>query len=221
MEIQRQSDYYGIDRPEPRQAHLTVDQIAAFTRGLQITPGLLNTRTASDPNGFYEPSYTEGGPAFPSAGMAVDALESHALNGIVDVIGPGVSMTGDAFTDTTSFNPGPMAPGKTGSDHRVRHELLQAEGEEIEGIGLYQDFLDDAMEAGDEQAAGVIGEALHDELDHAHNFADVLREGRQHLAGPSCTCGHPVDSHDGNPNLCCDHCPCSGLTVRTHSPGRN
>ncbi len=46
MEIQRQSDYYGLDRPEPRQAHLTADQIAALISGPQITPGLLNTRTA-------------------------------------------------------------------------------------------------------------------------------------------------------------------------------
>lgn len=46
MEIQRQSDYYGLDRPEPRQAHLTADQIAALIAGPQITPGLLNTRTA-------------------------------------------------------------------------------------------------------------------------------------------------------------------------------
>jgi hypothetical protein len=46
MEIQRQSDYYGLDRPEPRQAHLTADQISALIAGPQITPGLLNTRTA-------------------------------------------------------------------------------------------------------------------------------------------------------------------------------
>jgi hypothetical protein len=46
VEIQRQSDYYGLDRPEPRQAHLTADQIAALIAGPQITPGLLNTRTA-------------------------------------------------------------------------------------------------------------------------------------------------------------------------------
>lgn len=46
MEIQRQSDYYGLDRPESRQAHLTADQISALTSGPQITPGLLNTRTA-------------------------------------------------------------------------------------------------------------------------------------------------------------------------------
>lgn len=49
MEIQRQADYYGLGYPEHREARLSPAQIAALTRGPEITPGLLNTRTAGKP----------------------------------------------------------------------------------------------------------------------------------------------------------------------------
>ena len=56
----------------------------------------------------------------------------------------------------------------------MESDLLQAEGEEIEGIGLYNEFLDNAREQGDEHAQAVISEAIADEHDHAHNFAEAL-----------------------------------------------
>lgn len=48
MEIQRQSDYYSLDRPEIHRATLTAQQISDFTRGVRIPQGMMNTRTASD-----------------------------------------------------------------------------------------------------------------------------------------------------------------------------
>ena len=54
---------------------------------------------------------------------------------------------------------------------------MQAQGEEVEGIGQYQQFLDDARAAGDEGAASMIEEILGDEHDHARELADAV--GRQ------------------------------------------
>ena len=48
MEIQRQSDYYSLDRPEIHRATLTAQQISDFTKGVGIPQGTMNTRTASD-----------------------------------------------------------------------------------------------------------------------------------------------------------------------------
>ena len=60
----------------------------------------------------------------------------------------------------------------------MRDELLQSVGEEIEGIGQYNQFLDEAHEQGDDDAASVIQEALDDEVDHVENFTDALeRQG--------------------------------------------
>lgn len=47
MEIQRQSDYYSLDRPEVHRANLTSEQIRDMTSGPSIPTGMLNTRTAS------------------------------------------------------------------------------------------------------------------------------------------------------------------------------
>lgn len=52
MEIQRQSDYYSLDRPEIRPAQLTAQQITDFTKGVGIPQGLLNTRTAEQRPGL-------------------------------------------------------------------------------------------------------------------------------------------------------------------------
>lgn len=49
MEIQRQADYYGLGYPEHREARMSPAQIAALTRGPEITPGLLNLRSAAAP----------------------------------------------------------------------------------------------------------------------------------------------------------------------------
>lgn len=46
MEIQRQSDYYSLDRPEIHRATLTPQQIADFTKGVGIPQGTMNTRLA-------------------------------------------------------------------------------------------------------------------------------------------------------------------------------
>lgn len=54
------------------------------------------------------------------------------------------------------------------------NDLVQAQGEEVEGIGQYQQFLEDARAAGDEQAASMIEEILGDEHDHARELADAV-----------------------------------------------
>lgn len=46
MEIQRQSDYYNLDRPVVSPPRLTASEITDFTKGVGIPQGLLNTRTA-------------------------------------------------------------------------------------------------------------------------------------------------------------------------------
>jgi hypothetical protein len=62
MEIQRQSDYYGLDRPEIHHAQLTASEISAMTAGPQITPGMLNPRTAKhDRTAYYDEGYDDGG----------------------------------------------------------------------------------------------------------------------------------------------------------------
>lgn len=60
------------------------------------------------------------------------------------------------------------------NDNDMRDELLQSVGEEIEGIGQYNQFLDEAHELGDDQAAATIQEAIDDEQDHVENFTDAL-----------------------------------------------
>lgn len=60
------------------------------------------------------------------------------------------------------------------NDNDMHDELLQSVGEEIEGIGQYEQFLDEAHELGDEDAAGAIEEALDDETDHVKNFTNAL-----------------------------------------------
>lgn len=60
------------------------------------------------------------------------------------------------------------------SDDDMSDELLQSVGEEIEGIGQYNQFLDEAQEQGDDQAAALIQEAIDDETDHVENFTDAL-----------------------------------------------
>jgi hypothetical protein len=66
-------------------------------------------------------------------------------------------------------------------EEEVRNDLIQATGEEIEGIGLYNDFLDDAEDAGDESAAASFRETLGDEYEHVDQFSDALeRQGGKH-----------------------------------------
>ena len=66
-------------------------------------------------------------------------------------------------------------------EEEVRNNLIQSVGEEIEGIGLYNDFLDDAEDAGDEEAAEAIEETIHDEYEHVDQFSDALeRQGGKH-----------------------------------------
>jgi hypothetical protein len=63
-------------------------------------------------------------------------------------------------------------------EEEVRNDLIQATGEEIEGIGLYNDFLDDAEDAGDEGAAASFRDTLQDEYEHVDQFSDALeRQG--------------------------------------------
>jgi hypothetical protein len=63
-------------------------------------------------------------------------------------------------------------------EEEVRNDLIQSVGEEIEGIGLYSDFLDDAEDVGDDDAADAIEETIRDEYDHLDRFSDALeREG--------------------------------------------
>jgi len=63
-------------------------------------------------------------------------------------------------------------------EEEVRNDLIQSVGEEIEGIGLYNDFLDDAEDVGDDNAADAIEETIHDEYDHLDRFSDALeRQG--------------------------------------------
>lgn len=63
-------------------------------------------------------------------------------------------------------------------EEEVRNDLIQSVGEEIEGIGLYNDFLDDAEDVGDDDAADAIEETIHDEYDHLDRFSDALeRQG--------------------------------------------
>lgn len=95
MEIQRQSDYYGLDRPEPRQAHLTADQIAALISGPQITPGLLNTRTAAPMT-----SPGEGGASEMDMALAVGPDNAPKSVGVVAPgFGAGVDMLIDYVND--------------------------------------------------------------------------------------------------------------------------
>ena len=82
---------------------------------------------------------------------------------------------------------GPPAPGETvninarrryADEEEVRNNLIQSVGEEIEGIGLYSDFLDDAEDAGDDDAADAIEETIRDEYKHVDQFSDALeRQG--------------------------------------------
>jgi hypothetical protein len=63
-------------------------------------------------------------------------------------------------------------------EEEVRNDLIQSVGEEIEGIGLYNDFLDDAEDVGNDDAADAIEETIRDEYDHLDRFSDALeREG--------------------------------------------
>ena len=59
-------------------------------------------------------------------------------------------------------------------DGDMSDELLQSVGEEIEGIGQYEQFLDEAHELGDDKAVDAIEDALDDETDHVENFTDAL-----------------------------------------------
>lgn len=64
------------------------------------------------------------------------------------------------------------------ADNDMDDELLQSLGEEIEGIGQYGQFLDEAQALGDEDAEAAIEEAIADETDHVENFSEAL-----HTAG--------------------------------------
>lgn len=66
-------------------------------------------------------------------------------------------------------------------DEEVRNDLIQATGEEIEGIGIYNDFLDDAEDAGQEGAAAAFRDTIQDEYKHVDQFSGALaREGGTH-----------------------------------------
>lgn len=69
-------------------------------------------------------------------------------------------------------------------EEKVRNNLIQSLGEEIEGIGLYNDFLDDAEDAGDDFAAAAIEHTIEDEHEHVDHFSDALEgAGRRAEAG--------------------------------------
>ena len=270
MEIQRQSDTYGLDTPAPRHAQLSAAQISDLTRGPQITPGLLNTRTASgfdfgkgpadhggagpdggptnppeyyedepdeDEEEFFDPHHGDPERYIPEGDVADGPLSPHyphvsdadiaeyeeyldrhnyrhhaakepgvlggsdtqsmwdavpkqtgivfpsiatargvAQNNLEGDFDPSLTGSGD---DVTPLNKGPVSPSYTASYRYadgVDNDLLQAEGDELATIGQYQEFEDEAKAAGDDHAAEVFDEALHDEHDHAKNFGDALRQ---------------------------------------------
>ena len=73
---------------------------------------------------------------------------------------------------------GKSARRRYADEEEVRNDLIQATGEEIEGIGLYNDFLDDAEDAGDEGAAASFRDTLQDEYEHVDQFSGALeRQG--------------------------------------------
>lgn len=342
MEIQRQSDYYSLDRPEIHHANLTAEQISDFTKGVGIPTGTMNTRIASRHMAVdhsrppydrspiereqiqaimddYDLSPEEAVQEYERRNAsrlawregeewtyapenftpdesdeydwtnediedeeALESLDNHIPEDLVadndyhrranqlmadpgvggmdapqpDSLGGSVSMSlpgamvkmidgGSTMTgqeDTPAFNPGPRvgahdpAPwllpdyeeededdleevplevpvGRRYSpealiDELVRrqihsseidNQLLQAEGEEIEGIGMYNQFLEDAQDAGDEHAEAVIGEALQDEYDHVNNFANALkgREAVYRQANPALRALIPMVSEIG------------------------
>lgn len=214
MEIQRQSDYYGLDRPEFHAASLSADQIADFTKGVGIPTGMLNTRTAwregepwtYDPamhvpeEDVYEPTQEEL-----DEQAYLDDLDNHIPEDLVeggeeplyvhDSHTPAPWLLPDYEDEEEDEDEDALEPVGHGqgpnldamlnelvrrqiSASEIDNELLQAEGEEIEGIGMYNQFLEDAQAAGDEHAEAVISEALQDEHDHVNNFANAL-QGRE------------------------------------------
>lgn len=243
MEIQRQSDYYSLGNPEVRQAHLTADQISKLISGPSITPGLLNTRTASHHVAVdhdrppydrspiereqiqaimddydmtpeeaiqeYErrtarrTAWHEGQEWNYDPAMHTPEDEGHDytqqeideedyLNDLENLI-PEEDVEGGEFgfenggwgrqpnlrEDGYEIDPGESGwgpePGfgKEASDE-VKSDLLQAVGDEVSTIGEYQGFLDEAQEAGDDQAADALSESINDEQDHAKNFGEAL-----------------------------------------------
>jgi hypothetical protein len=93
------------------------------------------------------------------------------------------------------------------NDGDMRDELLQSVGEEIEGIGQYSQFLDEANELGDDESAGAIQEALDDEMDHVENFTDSLeRVGGTHSMDDFVR-GESVNPYSGNSNISPGHRP--------------
>ena len=107
------------------------------------------------------------GPSAGSAPAAPAPQQSYSSGGgtqsFQDATGSGGSKS---FAQAGRYHAGDLA-----------NDLVQAQGEEVEGIGQYQQFLDDARAAGDEGAASMIEEILGDEHDHARELADAV--GRQ------------------------------------------
>lgn len=204
MEIQRQSDYYSLDRPEVHRANLTSEQIRDMTSGPSIPTGMLNTRTASRDeeeedalwDSFNYELCPECGQDADKHVMGRDTIigKPHlyctaAFGG--DAITPAPWLVGDEEEEDEDYE-GEAAPqvlppefgeaviralvrkhlGRTAD---IQNKLLQAEGEEIEGIGQYLDFLDEARGAGDADATAVIEEAISDEQDHVRNIGEVLQ----------------------------------------------
>jgi len=147
MEIQRQSDYYGLERPEVPRIHLGANEIASLTRGVGIPKGMM--KNAWD---WYDPA-EDSGPDWTDEELSLE----------------------ERLEENDRYIPEDLVERKK-IHADIHSDLLQAAGEELEGIGLYNEFLDDAEDAGDEYAQEAFSEAIQDEQDHAENFAKILEE---------------------------------------------
>lgn len=143
--------------------------------GAPTVPDLIRTPDSGSGGGSFgsSPMGPEiGGTAMPTMGLAAGALRGGLYDQVANEVGFGSSMTGQE--NTPSFNPGPKVGYHYASDDEVKSDLTQAVGDEVKTIGEYQGFLDDAEEAGDDQAAAALSESIQDEQDHAKNFGEAL-----------------------------------------------
>lgn len=125
-------------------------------------------------------------------GDSQDYVDEHERPHMVDV----TDLDDDELIRDNKGKPG-QGPRKASrrplASEEAKNNLLQAEGEELEAIGLYRQMADEARGSGDNGAVGAFEEALHDEQDHAHNFSEAIKHASEN-ANPE---GSTVTSGDG------------------------
>lgn len=300
MEIQRQSDFYGLDRSEVRQSHLTADQISKLIKGPEVPTGSLDTHTAAvsdDDEDYDEDDYCrecgdelditadghdvcwdcgekesescsgiernaadfgkgprdhggagpDGGPANPPEFYDEEEEEdendperfipeSYVREGRrlhaaempeVGIDGAGGSTDTPSFSDRLNGPPmGEPLSASTAADYGYEPGTTLSGAPMMAAPGYAGKSLLYAIDPGISMTGdgndvtplnrGPIAPGYTARIAHAELTAAIDR-----FASPACTCGHHIGAHDRNVDLSCDNCPCAGLTVRSHSHGRN